>query len=342
MLEIAYLVQGSPSYDAAAGILARKTLIKLDPDTLRKVANHIGGLVFENDSLEAEKIASLFSSGKLEFSEEKISGVFYIEIAEAMFHTKKKDEQGSAYQESKFGMVYTDDKFVNWNDKKDERIFTIGQREHITYVGDAETFKKHLLALAIRNGYGKYEHTILLSDGASWIKNMQEDFFPDAQLILDLFHLKENITIFAKAAFELDYEKCKAFSEKVLAFFKASKTDEAIAEINALGKKMIAQNRVNLLNYINNNKNSIDYARYRELGYYIGNDAIDSANLTAFQERLRRPGMSWKKETGQHILTLMSKAKSDISREDAINNGIWKRDVEQIVRKKYEIRGFVK
>jgi hypothetical protein len=340
MLEIAFCVQGSPSFDAAVSILAKNSGIKIDPETIREVANNIGRIVFENDKVEAEKTITLFNSGKLQFPEKKKSGVFYIETHGYMLHTREKDERGSQWKENRLGMVFDSDKFISWKNKEGERVFTTGKREYIAYLGDPETFKKHLFALAIRNGYGKYEHTVLIGDGASWVKNMKEEFFQDAQLILDFNHLKGNITNIAKAVFNMDEEKYKPWSEKVVALLKASKTYEAMEEINALGKKRIDKSKFKLLDYINTNKNSIDYARYSGLAYYIGSSAMESDNKTILQERLNRPGMRWKKETGQYLLTLMSKAKSDPSR-DAVS-GVWERDVEQVVRKKYDIRGFVK
>jgi hypothetical protein len=51
-------------------------------------------------------------------------------------------------------------------------------------------------------GYGRYEQTILLSGGASWIRNMGKELFPDALRILDFCHLAENIYSFGKYFFQ--------------------------------------------------------------------------------------------------------------------------------------------
>jgi len=40
--------------------------------------------------------------------------------------------------------------------------------------GDTSAFKKHMFALALRNGYWTYRHPVLLSDGGTWIWNMKE------------------------------------------------------------------------------------------------------------------------------------------------------------------------
>ncbi|MDR2352272.1 MAG: hypothetical protein LBF22_03770 [Deltaproteobacteria bacterium] len=341
MLETAFWVQKSSSYVAAARILARGTGIGIDPDTVRMVANHIGEIVFNNDMKEAEKVTSLLNSGKLEFPTEKKKGILYIETDGALLHTRQKDEQGSGWKENKLGMVFSSDFFKRWINKKGELQHSIGKREYITYVGEAEIFKMHLFALALRNGYGQYKETVLISDGATWIRNMKEELFPDAQQILDFFHLCENISTFGKAVFDMDEQKYKPWLDEIIDLFKNSQTNEAIKKINSLGKKNLAKSKFNLLGYINNNINNIDYAEYKKRGYFIGSGAIESANRTVLQERLKRPGMRWNKQTGQYILTLMSKAKSDISRGCIATNGIWKRDVEQAISSKYEVRGFV-
>jgi hypothetical protein len=341
MLETVTRVRETSSYEAAARNLARDTGIMLDPETVRKVACHVGEIVFKNDMIEADRIASLLDSGKLEFPEKKKEGVFYIETDGAMLHTREKDEQGSAWKENKLGMVFASDAFITWKTNKGETSKTIGKREYITYVGEVETFKKLLFALAIRNGYGQYEKAILISDGATWIRNMKEELFPDAQQILDFYHLVENTNNFAKAVFDLDDKIYKGWADNVIRLFKASKTNEAIQEVHALGRKKIAKSKFNFLGYIQNNINNIDYAEYKKNGYFIGSGAIESSNRTVLQERLKKPGMRWNKTTGQYILSLMSKIKSDMSRNGLqLRGGIWERDVENAIRKKYEVQGF--
>jgi hypothetical protein len=105
-------------------------------------------------------------------------------------------------------------------------------------------------SLAFRNGYGIYSQTILLSDGASWIRNMKEEIFPDAQQILDYYHLKEYISNFAKDVFNLDESKYKPWAKEVAKKFKESKTKEAIAQIKNLGANILNKSKFNLLNYI--------------------------------------------------------------------------------------------
>jgi hypothetical protein len=44
------------------------------------------------------------------------------------------------------------------------------KKEYISFVGAAGEFKKHLLACAPHNGYGRFKETVVLSDGAHGIE----------------------------------------------------------------------------------------------------------------------------------------------------------------------------
>jgi hypothetical protein len=76
---------------------------------------------------------------------------------------------------------------------------------------------------------------------------------------------------------------------------------------------------VNLYGYISNNIKNIDYAAYMKKGYFIGSGAIESGNKIILQDRLKRAGMRWNVDSAQAMLTLKTKAESNL----------WFRDVEQ-------------
>jgi hypothetical protein len=131
--------------------------------------------------------------------------------------------------------------------------------------------------------------------------------------------LSENVHDFAKDVFKLDETLYKPWATHICSLLKESKHKLAISEINKLGSKKIAIGKLNLINYILNNENNIDYARYLDNGWYIGSGAIESANKTVLQQRLKQAGMRWNKETGQYVLSLMAKAKSNLWKQDVVN-----------------------
>lgn len=77
--------------------------------------------------------------------------------------------------------------------------------------------------------------------------------FPDAQQILDYFHLCENVHTFAKYMFKMDDKKAKAWAADVCIKLRASKTDLVLRELEPCKDKKPDGCPVNLYGYISNN-----------------------------------------------------------------------------------------
>ena len=206
MLKIAYWAQNQSSYQRAEDAVSEVMHIDMNDDTIRLVANHVGGIVFSNDCKKADESFAAFKNGKLDFPN-KIDGVVYIQTDGAALNTRAKNEAGSTWRENKLGEVFSSKDIHFWIDKKGKRQHQITKKEYISLIGTACEFKKHLLACALRGGYGLYKKSVVLSDGATWIRNMAEEIFPDAQQILDFYHLCENVNTYAKHLFNMDESK---------------------------------------------------------------------------------------------------------------------------------------
>ena len=107
------------------------------------------------------------TSSKMKYSQSR-SGVLYIQADGAALNTRIKDESGSSWRENKLGEVFTSDNIRYWTNSKGQREHRILKKEYVSYIGSVDEFKKHLLACAIRNGYGLYKEVVFLGDGATW------------------------------------------------------------------------------------------------------------------------------------------------------------------------------
>jgi hypothetical protein len=310
MLKIAYWAQNQLSYDRAEEAIYEIMKIKVNDDTIRAVTDFVGKVIFENDCKKADQSVGMLSSGKLSFSK-NLDGVLYIQTDGAALNTRKEDENGSTWRENKLGEVFSSTNIRYWTDHKGDRQHQILKKEYISYLGSVSEFKKHLVALALRNGYGKYKETIILSDGATWIRNMVEELFPDAQQILDYYHLCENVNTFAKYLFKMDESQCKPWANDVCKKLRKGGSKHVLNELNAL-ERAPDNCPVNLCAYITNNINNIDYSSYEKKGYFIGSGAIESGNKIILQDRLKRAGMRWNTDTAQALLTLKTKVESKL------------------------------
>jgi hypothetical protein len=318
MVEVAFWAQNQSSYQAAEEAIFKSAGIRVNDDTVRLVANHIGAMIFERDCELARTTYDKLVSGKLSFSGRKRSGVLYIEADGAALNTREKDNDGSTWRENKLGVIFSSDNIHFWTDKKGVRQHRIGKREYISYVGGAEEFKKHLFACSVRNGYGIYSETVILSDGATWIRNMKEELFPDAQQILDYYHLCENVNNFAKQIFNMDESEYRPWADRICKELKNSRFRNVLEELEQMNKKYLERASFSLARYIRNNINNIDYIAYIKKGYFIGSGAIESGNKTVLQRRLKQAGMRWNTETAQSLLTLRAKHESRLWHKDVV------------------------
>jgi len=320
MLKVSYWAQNQCSYQRAEEALEKVMGIFINDDTIRLVANYIGGLVFQEDCRRAEESEALLFSGKAPLARRK-KGVLYIEADGAALNTRHRDNDGSTWRENKLGVVFSSDNIYSWIDRKGIRQRQLGKREYVSYIGSADVFRKHLAASALRNGYGAYEETVILGDGATWIRTMAEEYFPDAQQILDFYHLCENVHEYARHYFKMDESIYKEWARKTCATLRKSQHDSVLKELESHDTRHMSKCPVNLHGYITNNVSNIDYVSYEQKGYFIGSGAIESGNKLVLQQRLKQAGMRWNVQTAQNLLTLKAKAESSL----------WHTDVELFV-----------
>ena len=310
MLKIAYWAQNQSSYQRAEDAIAEAMHINMNDDTIRLVTNYVGGMVFSNDCKKADESFAALEKGKLDFPN-NIDGVVYIQTDGAALNTRAKDDAGSTWRENKLGEVFSSKDIKFWTDKKGKRQHQIIKKEYVSFIGVASDFKKHLLACALRGGYGRFKKSVILSDGATWIRNMAEEIFPDAQQILDFYHLCENVNTYAKHLFNLDESKYKPWAKNICDCLRTSQYRHVLYELESYKNKKLKGCPVNLYGYISNNIKNIDYVTYERNGYFIGSGAIESGNKIILQDRLKRAGMRWNTTTAQAMLTLKTKAESN-------------------------------
>ena len=316
MLKIAFWAQNQLSYKRASEAIYEIMKIKITDETIRAVTDFVGKVIFDDDCKKADESVNKLNDNRLNFPMNR-EGVLYIQTDGAALNTRKQDENGSTWRENKLGEVFSSDNIRYWTDHKGNRQHRILKKEYVSYIGSAVEFKKHLFALALRNGYGQYKNTVIISDGATWIRHMVEELFPDAQQILDYYHLCENVNTFAKCLFKMDESKYKPWAKDICGKLKKGGFRHVLNELYAVP---VPNNcPVNLFGYITNNINNINYSEYEKKGYFIGSGAIESGNKIILQDRLKRAGMRWNVDTAQALLTLKSKVESKL----------WLSDVER-------------
>ena len=315
MIEIAFCGQNQASFSDAKMLLEKYRNIKTNTDTILQVTEYVGNLVFEQDDKKAQENYSNIAT--LIEDKEKTKKNLYAEVDGSAINTRIEDENGSTWKENKLGIIFGDDDLYRRKDGSN----TIQEKEYVSYFGNAEEFSKHLFSCMLKHDYQSYENVIFITDGATWIRNMINEFYPDAIQILDLFHLKENIHTYAKIIFKDNERKIKNFCERTIERIYNQEFDLIFKELKKYEDIKLPSGVVNLTTYVANNKSKMDYRTYESNGWFVGSGAIESSNKVVVQRRLKQAGMRWGVKGAQCLLTLRAKFESLL----------WENDVRQRV-----------
>jgi hypothetical protein len=199
MVEVAYVGQMMHSYESASKELYRRLGYLVCASLVREATIYVGNIVYQYDLRKALATQKNIINS-LPYIKEKLRGVLYIFVDGSALNTRIKDNDGSTWRENKLGLSYVSTNVIK-RGTKEKNGHTITKKEYTAFVGSSVEFQKFVYQIAVNQGYGKYETTIVIGDGASWIRTMCDEVFPDAIQILDYYHLEENIYDFAKAIY---------------------------------------------------------------------------------------------------------------------------------------------
>lgn len=298
MIKFSFWGQNQPSFQKASKIIKELYNIELSYVTVKGVTEYIGDLLFKDLLNNAEKIWSNRANININTNNKK--GILYMQADGAAVNTRIEDENGSTWKENKLGIFFSDNDIF----KRKNKSNIINHKEFVSYIGSVDTFRMLLFAKAVELEYWKYENIVFISDGATWLRNMISELFPEATQILDKFHLIENIYEYANFIFNNNQKKVDKFKDKIIGFCYSGEYNLIIKELNKYKDIELPKTVCNLPVYLENNKDKINYSLYEHNGWFVGSGAIESSNKTIVQLRLKQAGMRWSVEGANSILTL--------------------------------------
>ena len=298
MIEIAFWGQNQSSFKKASEIIYRVHGFKISYITVKNITEFIGKLVYDYNYNSALEIWN--NRANLEVNTSNKKGTLYIQADGAAVNTRVEDENGSTWKENKLGIFFSENDMYKRKDKSN----IINRKEYVSYIGNVDTFRILVFAKAVELKYWKYENVVFISDGATWLRNMISELFPEAIQILDKFHLIENIYQYGKFLFNDDINKAEKLKDKIIGYCYSGEYNLIVKELNKYQDINIPKTICNLPIYLENNKNKIDYSSYEQKGWFIGSGAIESSNKTVVQLRLKQAGMRWSVDGANYLITL--------------------------------------
>lgn len=158
---------------------------------------------------------------------------------------------------------------------------------------EAEAFSSLLWATGCHYLADRAQELVFVCDGAKWIWRLIEENFPQAIQILDWYHAVEYLTPVAQALFT-EKEKQLAWMTTMKEHLWFSRTQMVIDHCTALlDYAPASESAAKAATYFHNNLARMDYAYFREQGYFIGSGTVESGCKQIGAMRLKRSGAQW-------------------------------------------------
>ena len=223
---------------------------------------------------------------------------------------KGKQPDGTAKtREAKLGCVFT-------QTSTDEKGFPIRDPSSTSFVGaiePVEMFGPRIYAEAIRRGLWNAERVTILGDGAHWIRNLAQRYFPDATQIIDLYHAREHVSKLCKIIFSLDKKELVPYRIRWWTDLDAGDVEKIILEARSrLPEDADSNKKAKIeINYFEENKERMRYEEFRKQGLFVGSGVIEAGCKTVIGQRLKQSGMEWSVRGANAIISLRSVCISD-------------------------------
>jgi hypothetical protein len=288
-------------FRAAAKALHLYAAMRLDPKDIERVAESTGRVV-EDWAASERGVALLVPT-------QETPDTLYISYdatgapirKEELKEVRGKGEDGKARtREVKLGCVFT-------QTRVDEEGRPVRDENSTTYVGAIEEscdFGYRIHAEAVRRGLRNARRTVLVLDAQGYNKSIAAEHFPNATLIIDLYHAFEHLAAVVR---DILRQKVNGPLHRRLGdLLDAGRIEELIRQIEkalpqsgprrTAGRKQIA--------YFRNNAPYMRYGKFRREGLFVGSGVIEAGCKTLVGRRLKCSGMFWSVRGANAIVAL--------------------------------------
>jgi hypothetical protein len=174
---------------------------------------------------------------------------------------------------------------------------------------DVDDVAWSLVLLARGLGYQNAKQRAFIADGAAWLWRLQKSYFASATPILDWYHLAEHVHKAANVLYGQGSAEAKQWAGSIKDELWQGRVAVALtlvrqhqAKARSPAKREALQE---LLTYLENNQQHMDYPRYRELGLPVGSGQVEAQCKTLVGARCKQAGMrNWTYQGAEAVLRL--------------------------------------
>ena len=206
-----------------------------------------------------------------------------------------KAHVGGEWRDAKLGVAY--------------RRSADGAIAQTSYYGSFERSKQfgpRMRTLANRCGATPAGELEVVADGAEWIWNETNEWFPESVQVLDFYHLSEHLWVVANRRFgdgSVEAQQWMSLQKSRLLSDQAGQVIDDIASWQPKSKASKETQRTTIC-YMQRHRDRTNYKSLLEQGFDIGSGIMESGCKRVVKARLGGAGMRWEKPGAAAVLHL--------------------------------------
>jgi hypothetical protein len=154
---------------------------------------------------------------------------------------------------------------------------------------------------AIRRRCRDAQRLVVLGDGAAWIWNVAQELFPQAEQVVDRFHVKERLSELAKSLYGETSEKAKPWAERRHQELEKGRWRNLLA---AVLRHVHSKAARDCLQYLRRNRSRMRYPEFQAQGLCTSSGVVEAGCKRVIGTRLKRGGMHWTVRGANAIIAL--------------------------------------
>lgn len=160
------------------------------------------------------------------------------------------------------------------------------------------------------------QQVVALTDGAEWIANLVDAHLPaQTTVILDYFHASQHVHQTRRTVFGEQSPEGNQWADRVLEALSNGSWDgvwELLVQTRSrLRAKVKRKSLDDLMRYLMERREKVDYARFRAAGYDVGSGPTESM-CKSLSRRMKGIGMRWTGKNAEAMVALEGLHQSDL------------------------------
>jgi hypothetical protein len=169
-------------------------------------------------------------------------------------------------------------------------VFRTTHHQYYCDIAHVDSFGKLVWATGCQVSADLATKLVFVCDGATWIWDVVEQYYPNAVQIVDWYHAEDRLKRIADVLFSSPAQR-QAWLAPVVESLWQGQVEEVIFACQRLASTHEAVKQA--VTYFSNNSHRMRYDLFRAQGYLIGSGTIESGCKQIVTQRLKRSGAQW-------------------------------------------------